>query len=320
VFYSVASILIIILIIGVLLVALARQRRWARARQVAAGLLVSYGMIVLLLAGGEAYFRFFHADSEGRLASNNWIARYWRENSLGYRDREWQPSEWAGKTTIAMVGDSFTAGWGIEDPADRASDVLAARLGNSYAVFNLGLPGTSTPEQLGALQAFPTQPDVVILQYFLNDIQYALLSLGLNAPSEDIPPLARESYLANYLYARTTAGFGGSYWQQMYAHYDNFAIWDVHRAELEAFADYVEGIDARLIVVIYPNLQDPVASIPYVDRVAQVFTARDVEVVKLFDTVAAMPTGTAYVSPRDAHPSVALHEIVGEMLAGYFEN
>lgn len=313
-----AAIVTLLIIVGALLVALARQRRWARVRQTAAGLLVSYVMIVLLLAGGEAYFRYAHADSEGRLASNNWIERYWRENSMGYRDREWSADEWAGKTTVAMVGDSFTAGWGIENPSDRASDVLAARLGDDYAVFNLGLPGTSTPEQLAALQAFPAQPDVVILQYFLNDIQYALLSLGLNAPIEDIPPLARESYLANYLYARTTAGFGGSYWQQMYAHYDNFAIWDVHRAELEAFAEYVESIEARLIVVIYPNLQDPVGSIAYVDRVAQVFEAHGVEVLKLFDVVAAMPSGSAFVSPRDAHPSVALHRMVGEMLAGFF--
>ena len=123
-------------IVGAALVVLAVQTQSARLRSVAKGLLVSYATILLLLAVGEAYFRFVHADSEGRLASNNWTARYWHTNSLGYRDREWTPEDWVDKTTIAVVGDSFAAGWGINDPADRFPDVLAARLGDEYAVFN----------------------------------------------------------------------------------------------------------------------------------------------------------------------------------------
>lgn len=297
------------------LVALAVQRRFTRLRAVGKGLLVSYVTILLMLAAGEVYFRYVHTDSEGRLASNNWMARYWQTNTQGYRDREWVASDYAGKTTVAVVGDSFTAGWGLQSPADRFADVLARQLGDGYAVFNLGTPGDSTPQELERLEAYPVQPDVVILQYFLNDIDYAALTQGLNKAPPPVPSVAQESYLANYLYSLTNSGFGVEYWDTEYANYDHPAVWGEHERELNAFIDYVESINGRLIVVIFPNLQDPVRSIPYVDRVAQVFEARGhTDVLKLFDEVARWNVADLINSPRDAHPSIAFSQRVGAMI------
>ncbi len=314
------GLIVCIILVGVLIIGLIIQRRWERLRSPGKGLLVSYITIVLVLALGEVYFRYFHVDTDGRLASNNWMARYWHTNAQGFRDRDWLPAEWSGKTTIAAVGDSLTAGWGIENPADRFTDVLAAHLGDSYAVFNLGVPGQSTPEELNSLRNAPDpSPDAVILQYFLNDIDYATLKLGLQPPQLNVPSIAEDSYLANYLYALSNSGFGVDYWATEYANYDNFAIWNVHAQELNAFIDYVEGIHARLIVVIFPNLQDPVRSIPYVDRVAQVFEARGQhDILKLFDEVAAWSPEKVIVSPHDAHPSVAFQHRVGDMIYQQF--
>lgn len=307
--------LLILLLIGVALAALAIQRRAPGLRGVARGLLVSYVTILVILGGAEAYFRYVYADSEGRLALGNWMARHWQTNSLGYRDREWTPTDWQGRRTIALVGDSFTAGWGVPDPADRFGDVLAARLGADAAVFNLGILGSSTPEQQVALERYPVQPDVVVLQYFLNDIEYAALSLGLGMPGPPQPPLATESHLASFLYSRFTGGFGADYWSALYWRYDHAAVWARHRAELEAFTTYTDRIGARLIVVIFPNLQDPLRSVAYVDRVAQVFEAGGhTDILRLYDAVAAWSPAEVIVSPRDAHPSAAFHRYVGDQL------
>ncbi len=313
---TLAQVIAIILAFGAGLAWLAIQRRSVTAAKIARGLLVSYVTIALILVLGELYFRYFHADTEGRLASNNWMARYWAVNSWGYRDREWTPADYADKTRVAVVGDSFTAGWGLENPAERFSDVLANALGDDYAVFNLGVPGSSTQEQLETLQAFPALPvDAVVLQYFLNDIDYTALRLGLDTISSNMTPITRESYLANFIFSRFDTGFGAEYWELAYSRYDNFAVWELHAEELNAFAQYVDDMGARLIVVIFPNMQDPVRSIPYVDRVAQVFEARgNVDVIKLFDAVAAWNPQTVTVSARDAHPSVEFHRYVGELL------
>ncbi len=314
------SILAVLLSIGVLLVALTAQKRWPRVRRMCSGLLVSYFTIVLLLGIGEFYFRYVNASIEGFRGRENWMARYWQTNTLGYRDREWTLEDWAGKQTVLVVGDSFTAGWGVENTADRFSNVLGTKLGDQWAVINLGLAGSATRSQLKNLQDYPLQnPDVVILQYFLNDIEDAALSIGQFQEFPQSPEWVRDSYLANFIFSLNSSGFGPTYWQWEYTAYDDFGIWQIHQQELFDFADYAESMGARLIVVIFPNLQDPFNSIPYVDRVAQAFESRGVtDILKLFDDAAAWDPQTLIVSPRDAHPSAAFHHHVGEKLYNLF--
>lgn len=313
--------------IGAALLTMAVQRRSRLLQGLARGLLITYSTIVLLYLGAEAYFRFIYADSENTptLATLNWLERYWQTNSLGYRDREWAPEDYADKITVVVTGDSFTAGWGIMNPADRYTDVLASALGDGYALFNLGIYGTATPEQLDRLRAYPvSQPDVVILQYFLNDINYTMLSQGVLPQAEPTPAWAAEGYFFNFLYNRILARwlnpeFNRDWWAENYRAYDSAPLWDAHRAEIEAYISHVESVGARLIVVIFPNMLDPVRSIPYVDRVAQVFEGRGHnDILKLFDAAAAWPPQERMVSPRDTHPSVAFHEWVGQTMANQF--
>lgn len=318
------SILLIIGAVGALLIVLLIQKRWKRVRGIASGLMISYVTILLFLAAGEAYFRFVHAESENviTLGTQNWLSRYWQTNSLGFRDREWTPADWEGKQTVMVVGDSFAAGWGIENPADRFSDVLAAHLGDDYAVLNVAQYGTSTLEQLEILREHPLQnPDIVMLQYFLNDIDYAGLRLGLLPTPEPLPDWARESYLGNFIFTRVFASWvrADDWWQWNYDAYDNVGIWSVHEEEIHEFIDYTESIGARLIVVIFPNLLEPVRSVAYVDRVAHVFEARGhTEILKLFDAAAAWNPADLMVSARDTHPSPAFHHYVGDTLYEQF--
>ncbi len=313
--------------IGALLIALVRQRQIRALRSIASGLLVTYATVILLYLGAEAYFRFAFAQSENTvtLATVNWLDRYWRTNSLGYRDREWTSEDYADKTTVLVTGDSFTAGWGTDDPADRYPDVLAARLGDEVAVINLGVYGTSTPEQLERLRAYPLDaPDVVIMQYFLNDINYTMLAQGVLPQARPAPAWATDSYFLNFLYNRLIGrlidpDYNRDWWADNYAAYDSAPLWEAHRAEIDAYIDHVEAVGARLIVVIFPNMLDPVRSVAYVDRVAQVFEARGhTDILKLFDAAAAWTPQARMVSTRDSHPSAAFHSYVGETIAAQF--
>lgn len=309
---------------------LAAWQKWVRPlRAIASRALIVYCTVLLMLGLVEGYLRFFHAQSENIIAtyaSQNWMRRYWQTNSLGYRDREWTAAELADKSTVLVLGDSFAAGWGVDDPADRFSDVLGAHLGDDYAVINAAVFGTGTAEQLDILKSYPlATPDVVLLQYFLNDIEYTGLTLGLLPQPQPIPDWARATYLSNFIYWRIVVGnqsdaamFNRS-WDWSYAAYDNVGIWTPHRAEIEALVAYTESIGARLIVVIFPNMLDPVRSVAYVDRVAQAFEARGViDVLRLYDAAAAWAREDAIVSPRDSHPSSAFHRYVGDQLYARF--
>ena len=328
---TLAQFLLILGGIGALLVALAVQRRWKRPQSVARGLIVSYVIIVLALAGGELYMRYGYADSrmEFGLHGSNWANKYMVKNSLGYRDREWTIDELVSRTTVFVLGDSFTEGWGLSNAADRYTDVLQAHLGDDYAVVTLAHAGEATFHQTQNLLNYPyPSPDIVIWQYFLNDIEVAAQSNGMEwdfeAPPE--PQIARESYLASFIYWRanydklfTNVHDGRSEWEFNYAAYDNAFIWDVHRQEIDRLIAEIEARGARLIVVIFPNMLDPVGSVPYVDRVAQEFEAQGItEILKLTDEAAAWGLQERIVSNFDSHASVAFNQRVGDMLYEQF--
>lgn len=314
--------------LGALLLAGTIQRRRSPVRRAAANLLITYAAFTLLLLTGEAFFRFVYAESDGlpTLALRNWQARYWRTNSLGYRDREWTPADWAGKQTVIVVGDSFTAGWGIENTADRFADVLAALLGDGYAVINLGDPGASTVTAREHLCAHPLQtPDYVIVQYTLNDIEPAALSIGLDPglnPLAQMPAWAAESYLGSFLYWRWVNIFQPeargtqTYINWLHNMYDHSVVWAIHAQQINDLIDQIEAMGAVPAAVIFPDMLNPFGSIAYVDRVAQVFESRGYgdRIVKLFDAAEAMPLAERIVSPRDAHASAAFHRIVGQLL------
>lgn len=326
---AVGLLLLPVLIMGVLATRLKRDR----LRQIIQGVLISYITVLLMLAAGEVVLRYGYADSgwEPTLAHQNWRDRYWQTNSAGFRDREWQATDWQDKTVVMVTGDSFAAGWGVSDPADRFSDVLGAHLGDDYYVMNLALPGTATRQQLGFIQDNqPPQPDIVILQYFLNDIEYAAASLSRFWEGNflgDIPSLIQQSHLLNFLFwqiypvlSPVDMTFEGSYWHWQYESYDNYMVWDVHQREINDFIAYVDSIDAELYVVMFPNMRDPVGSIAYIDRVKFLFEDAGYgdNVLTLYNDVATWDPADAMASARDAHPSAAFHRYVGERMVDLF--
>ncbi|NWF67547.1 MAG: SGNH/GDSL hydrolase family protein [Chloroflexi bacterium] len=325
---SFLGIILIILAVGAGLLGLAAQKRFGRLRRVMSGLFVSYLSVVLLLAVGEVYFHYFHAESgwSFTLAFQNWYNRYMHLNALGFRDREWTPEDYTGRRTVLVVGDSFSVGWGVEDVEQRYSNSLARLLGDDYAVINIAVGGATTRQQLEILRNYPLQtPDIVLWQYYLNDIDDAALSIGdrwFPTLPVDTPLWVQESYMANFFYWRLVPVFtpvdasdGLTYWQWAYRTYDNSGIWEIHQQEINDLVAYIDGMGARLIVVIFPNLQDPVGSIAYVDRVAQAIraTGHD-EILTLYDDVAALGSANIIVSRRDAHPNALFHQHVAQRI------
>jgi lysophospholipase L1-like esterase len=99
-----------------------------------------------------------------------------RSNSLGFRDREHPLEAPPGATRIAVLGDSITAGWGIESWEDAFPARVEAGLeGRGLAVdlMSLGVSGYNTTQEVELLETkvLPYQPDLVVLAFCLNDIR-----------------------------------------------------------------------------------------------------------------------------------------------------
>jgi hypothetical protein len=105
-------------------------------------------------------------------------------------------------------------------------------------------------------------------------------------------------------------------WNWLYSLYDNVAVWEIHRKQIEEFIDVVESKHARLIVIIFPSLVDPSGSIPYVRRVAQVFEARGYhdDIIELLDQAEAAPLNDRIASSRDGHPGPVFSRTVAKIL------
>ncbi len=95
---------------------------------------------------------------------------HFQTNSRGMRDREY-PLEKHGKLRILALGDSVTEGWGVEE-SETYPKVLESKYLGNVEVWNLGVVGYGTDQELQQLRRVidSHQPDVVILQFYFNDL------------------------------------------------------------------------------------------------------------------------------------------------------
>ena len=105
----------------------------------------------------------------GRVEINRW----------GFRGRDWEIQKPAGTKRIAILGDSYGFGQGVDDEQTFASQLetmLNAVPGrkNTFEVMNFAAPGYDTGHEVKVLEhhALQFHPDLVLLQFFLNDLQY----------------------------------------------------------------------------------------------------------------------------------------------------
>ncbi|MFN8309507.1 MAG: SGNH/GDSL hydrolase family protein [Chitinophagales bacterium] len=123
----------------------------------------------------ECVFMFLPVSQGINLAycSKIWFQKYWRLNDQRYRDREYDNNDFdPRRKKIFFIGDSYTAGHGIKNPADRVSDLVAEKLGPQYVVFNFGQNGSDTKDELRRLLEVPFKPHIVVWQHCMNDIEY----------------------------------------------------------------------------------------------------------------------------------------------------
>lgn len=97
-------------------------------------------------------------------------------NSLGFREREFQMPKPPGVFRIMVLGDSLTWGAGLA-PDQRYTNLLEKRLNESgagkFEVLNFGRPAGSTIEEREVLRKFgaQVQPDLIVVGFCINDPQ-----------------------------------------------------------------------------------------------------------------------------------------------------
>jgi hypothetical protein len=137
-----------------------------------------------------------------------WANRFVKRNKNGFRDTNHSVHRAPDTERILIVGDSYAFGWGIESIDERFGEQLALQLTSAtktkWEVLNASEQDTHTLDHIKSLQrSLLFQPDIVILLYVFNDIDY------LRVPTRRLSALAspgvrsilfRNSFLFQELY------------------------------------------------------------------------------------------------------------------------
>ncbi len=184
-------------------------------------------------------------------------------NSAGFRDREFAVDRPPGGLRIMMLGDSLTEGWGV--PQDATVSKVLERLfrdaGDPAEVINTGVGNLNTTMEVEAfLQDWARfSPNVVVLNYFINDAEH-------NPPHDTVNLLSKYSSAWTYITSRIDvairmAGRGNQrgwkeYYRGLYDAKINPGGWDNVKAAIRKLQEYCANNGIRLFIVNYPELRE----------------------------------------------------------------
>jgi hypothetical protein len=233
-----------------------------------------------------------------------------RTNSLGLRDREYPVTPAEGTRRIIMMGDSQTFGWGIEE-ADTLSEILEEKLnaeGQSWEVINFGVGNYNSLMEVEQfrLKGLPLQPDLVILNYFVNDAE--------------APPyiakwrfeLFRHSYLFAVLFdryvllkSRLSQAFNWlDYYESLYC--DTNPWLAPNRQALQDLIQMCRDRNIDLVFANYPDLHqlNPYPLATATDFIREIASEHNVPFVDFLPAIQNLRPESLWVSPEDPHGNV----------------
>jgi len=243
-------------------------------------------------------------------------------NSAGWRDREHPQEKPANTIRIMMLGDSLTFGWGA--PADGVTSYVLEEALNAgggpqhYEVLNTGIGNTNTSMQVAYFLAEGKvyKPDVVVLNYFINDAEETPVRKG--------NWLVDHSYAAVFLASRidtlkrTYSGQGSwlDYYSGLYER--EKPGWQETKAAFARLAAYARENGIALLVAHYPELHelDPYPFGKVTEMVAAMAASEGVPFVDLLPGVQDREPTSLWVTPTDAHPNKLAAEAYGPEIAG----
>ncbi len=328
-----AFLIVLILVLSVTLnFALAFRYVWtkpSKARNFLSKLSTALFSLIWTLIVLEGCFRVLVVSSDGMgytLASQRWFAKYWKPiNSFGYRDIEHDLNSLDSKKVLFVVGDSFVAGHGTNNHRDRFSDVLGAKFEDVWEVFNIAKNAWDTQHEFIAIRDFPVLPDVVILSYYVNDIDGAASRVGHRRPSMVeqphwlICPIVERSHLFNFFYWRAYRFQNSSQMQSVYhayleRAYNDEKVWSLHEQELHRIVDWAENNEVHIVTVVFPTLMNLDWSRPFTQKVVHLLRGRGIPVVDLSERLSERNPQELVVNNFDAHPSVSLHAEIASLI------
>ncbi|MFC1877895.1 SGNH/GDSL hydrolase family protein [Thermodesulfobacteriota bacterium] len=300
--------------------------------------------VILLTMIGEFSARFAFRDimSTNDNSSYFCIRGYKKDihlNSLGYREKEFEIIKPTNRYRIAVIGDSFTFGQGIQ-VTDRFSNVLEKSLNDrtdKFEVLNFGVPGSESVDHLRTLKntVLGLHPDFILLQWFINDFE--------GHDKEDRPhslPLIPGIWLRKRLHEHSVLYFlANKQWQQIqlkigmtgnyidymkerFGNADNEDVQD-GLSLLKSMIQICRDRNVEFGIVLFPILHDALNEdypFAYLHRyVIDVCLQENVPFLDLREVFSRIENSQSlWVNPLDSHPGKQANLIAATAISDLF--
>lgn len=292
----------------------------------------------------EFYYRYVFDATDNVLqikTMQRWIQRHVRINAFSFRNDHFFKDKDSKELRLAVVGDSYTYGYGIEDEADRYGNLLEQKLnetcsysGGTAKVYNLARPGMNTREEVETIRLFAKEHHVegVIVGYTLDDARSNRTPLHTDVCYNRIfqyqnNPLLKfiigKSFAAEYWYVRLygklfTRDYTNKCWgNSQQALYNDPEIWLRHMVDLKSLIDLTRKERIGLAVVIFPAIQELGDDYPAEfihERVAKFFIENNLPVVDLLPIYIQYKPQELMANKHDFHANEFAHLLAYEAL------
>jgi len=270
----------------------------------------------------------------------NWNFKFWKPiNSLGYRDYEVNLNK--KKKLIVFLGDSFTAGQGVLFEETYAFNIKN-KFSQKFDTVNLGVNGSSTSMQksnyTSFLEKYKKSPDIVVYQYFGNDIQDFIDVKSCRPKKPENRLINKLNYLKNkvsnhsfliglYSGIFTRGDFKSCYIDRLKNAYKNEKIFNLHVEQIKDLIKNFHDRNTRVILIIFPFLNSDKliqeSKFLYINKIKKIFKESCNKKDRFYDTSLAalsLKVKNRVASFMDAHPSSELHKLISKDLQNLINN
>lgn len=256
-------------------------------------------------------------------------------NSSGFRGPEFGNLDSA--FVIVVLGDSYSFGYGVEYaeafPALLEANLRRRHQGWNVRVIDLGIPGYNTSQELATLKEWAPRlhPNLVLLQYHLNDIQRQLSGAPASkrASGTGLERLKRHLHLLRFLLPRLAGAARAlglpvktTATAELADYTGGSPAWQRNQATLQELFAIARSGGAAVGVLIVPYMVALDRShplIPAYDAVYRFCVSSGVPVVNSFRYFMGRRAGALWINAFDGHPNAAGHALLaaaaGELVA-----
>jgi hypothetical protein len=307
-----------------------KKAQWLR--WIIGNIMVFVLLVSIVILCGEVYYRFIYdtTDSFGLTKTSiEWHKRHYNFNNYHVRDSINYTPKLSGKPRITFVGDSFTAGHGINDIENRFVNRIR-KTRPKLEIHAIADNGWDTYKQFATLLKLSQQGyqfDTVVLVYVLNDIsdlipkwKQVIERIYYVEPGF----IFEHSYFLNTLYYRFYVTIDpdiSSYYSFVIDAYDG-PVWQDHIKMLKSIK---HGFDVRNVdfyVVTFPFIQALGKDYKYRDihnKLGQFWNSLGAKHLDLLDIFETCPAKDLVVNKFDAHPNQQAHAMAAEAIIEFLE-